>query len=190
MAVKVTGRNLDVTQRLEDYAEKKLGKLDRYLPNITDVKLELATEKQKQAGERAIAQLTVRHDRGAVLRAEDKSQSDPFAAIDLVIDKMYRQISRFKGKRRRRAGDRFADLEPDLAAAEDVPDMADENEDVQAVVRRKSIALVPMSEDEAIEQMEMLGHTFFVFHNANSGRINVLYKRLDGNYGVLDPVVE
>jgi putative sigma-54 modulation protein len=102
---------------------------------------------------------------------------------------MYRQISRYKGKRRRRAGNRFETLEPELAAAEAVPIEQEEAEETAEIVRRKQIELVPMTEEEAIDQMELLGHDFFVFYNANSGAVNVLYRREGGGYGLLEPSV-
>jgi putative sigma-54 modulation protein len=188
MEIQIHSRNLNVTRRLQDYVEKKLNRLDRYLPHISEVHLDLANEHYRKGGDRSIAQLTVRNSRGTILRAEDKSQNDIFAAVDLVVDKMYRQISRYKGKRRRHAGDRFEAAEPELAAAEALPiEGTGEIEEPAEIVRRKQIAMIPMGEEEAIEQMELLGHDFFVFYNANSGAINVLYRRQGGGYGLLEP---
>jgi putative sigma-54 modulation protein len=188
MEVQIHSRNLNVSKRLQDYVEKKLNRLDRYLPHISEVRLDLANEHYRKGGDRSIAQLTVRNSRGTILRAEEKSQNDIFAAVDLVVDKMYRQISRYKGKRRRHAGDRFEATEPELAAAEALPiEGTDEIEEPAEIVRRKRIAMLPMNEEEAIDQMELLGHDFFVFYNANSGTINVLYRRQGGGYGLLEP---
>ncbi len=190
MEIQIHTRNLDVSNRLREHVEKKLSRLDRYLPHIAEVRVDLAQEHQKRGGDRSVAQLTVRNSRGTILRAEDKSQADIFAAVDMVIDKMYRQISRYKGKRRRRAGDRFETLEPELAAAEAVPIDADEAEESAVeIVRRKQIEMIPMSEEEAIDQMELLGHDFFVFYNAERGAMSVLYRRQDGGYGLLEPTV-
>ncbi len=190
MEIQINARNLNVNQRLEEYVQKKLGRLDRYLPHISDVQINLATEHYKKGGDRSIAQLTVRNSRGTILRAEDKSQDDIFAAVDLVIDKMYRQISRYKDRRLRRAGERFATLEPELAAAEAVPlDEAEPAEEPAEIVRRKQISMVPMNEEEAIDQMELLGHDFFVFYNANTGTVNVLYRRQGGGYGLIEPML-
>ncbi|MCC7449418.1 MAG: ribosome-associated translation inhibitor RaiA [Anaerolineae bacterium] len=192
MEIQIHARNLNVSQRLQEYVEKKLNKLDRYLPHISEVHVELATEHRRKGGDRPVAQLTVRNSKGTILRAEDKSQTDIYASIDTVVDKMYRQISRYKGKRRRRAGDRFEVLEPELAAAEAVPvevAVEEDEEETTEIKRRKQVELVPMSEEEAIDQMELLGHAFFMFYNANSGVINVLYRREDGGYGLLEPAV-
>ncbi len=112
--------------------------------------------------------------------------------MDLVVDKMYRQISRYKDKRRRRAGKRFEALEPELAAAEPLPpeyETGESEEDLHGVVRRKTLEMTPMNEEEAIDQMELLGHDFFVFYNADTGTINVLYRREGGSYGLLQPVL-
>jgi putative sigma-54 modulation protein len=190
MQIQIHTRNLNVNTRLEDYVQKKINRLEKYLPHIAEIQLDLAQEHQRRGGERAIAQLTLRNERGTILRAEDKRQSDIFAAVDMVIDKMYRQISRYKGKRRRHAGDRFEALEPELAAAEALPDGIEsetEEQELQEIVRRKEIDLAPMNEEEAIDQMELLGHDFFVFFNAESGKINVLYRREGGGYGLLQP---
>lgn len=191
MQIDIRGKNIEITDKLKSYSEKKLGRLERYLPYITDVHLELAQEHHRHEGERSIAQLTIRDKRGTILRAEDKSQTDMQAAVDVVVDKIHRQISRYKDKRRRRTGDRFEVLEPEFAAAESVPSQAEPEDQPEPaeVVRRKRIDLTPMSEEEAIDQLELLGHDFFVFYNANTGGVNVLYHRKGGGYGVLEPIV-
>lgn len=193
MELKIHARNVDVNTRLQDHVEKKVNKLDRYLPNIDEVRVDLAVERRKQGGDQCIAQLTVRNERGVILRSEEKRQGDIYSALDVALDKMYRQISRYKGKRKHRGAGRYEVTEAELALMEplpvdDVAGEADEEERV-AIVRRKQVALIPMSEDEAIEQMELLGHNFFVFYNAETARIGVLYRRDDGNYGVLEPEI-
>jgi putative sigma-54 modulation protein len=190
MEVQIHARNVDIRPQLREHIEKKTSKLDRYLPNIVDAQIDLAMQHQKQGGERAIAQLTVRDRRGTILRAEDKSQADLAAAVDIVLDKMYRRIRSYKGKQKRRGGERFAELEPELAAAEPVPgEVVDEEETEEKlqIVRRKVVQVTPMSEEEAIEQMELLGHDFFVFLSSATNEISVAYLREDGNYGILEP---
>ena len=191
MQIQIHARNLTIDPRLEEYVTKKLNKLDRYLPHIAEIHVDLTHEQGRNGGERAIAQLTVRNERGMILRAEDKKQNDIFAAVDMAVDKMYRQISRYKGKRRRRAGDRFETLEPELAASEAVPVETDDEDAAEApgILRRKRIEMVPMREEEAIDQMELLGHDFFMFYNADSGAVNVLYRREGGGYGLLEPSI-
>ncbi|HLY27532.1 MAG TPA: ribosome-associated translation inhibitor RaiA [Aggregatilineales bacterium] len=190
MQIQIHARNLSVSDQIQDYVEKKLSRLDKYLPQISEVRVELAHEHMRKGGERAIAQLTVRNGHGTILRAEDKKQADIFAAVDMAVDKMYRQISRYKGKHRRQGGERFAALEPDLAAAEAVPGEEEAVEETGGIVRRKQIDLSPMNEEEAIDQMELLGHDFFVFYNAETGKINILYRREGEGFGLLDPSVE
>jgi len=193
MELKIHARNVDVNSRLQDHVEKKVNKLDRYLPNIQEVRVDLAIERRKAGVDEFIAQLTVRNQRGVILRAEEKKQPDIYAALDVALDKMYRQIERYKGRRSRKGQSRFTAPASELELMEPVPTAGDEEEEaVEAkmqIVRRKQVALVPMSEEEAIDQMELLGHSFFIFHNAETGQIGVLYRREDGNYGVLVPSI-
>ena len=180
-------QNMELTTRLQNYIEKKTGRLDRYMPNLNEVQVDLSAENARNAVERQVAQITIRDNRGTILRAEERS-SDIFSSIDAVIDKLHRQIARYRGKRRRKwRNNSNAD---ELIMAEALPfeeeEMIDE-EMVATIVRRKRFALQPMNSEEAIEQMELLGHDFFVFFNAEEETINVLYKRRDGNYGLLLP---
>ena len=181
MEIQINALNLNVNQRLEDYVQKKLGRLDRYLPNISDVQINLATEHYKKGGDRSIAQLTVRNTRGTILRAEERT-TDLFAAIDTVVDKLYRQIERYKGKRKRRG-----DTLENFAEYETAVTLNEEELQPGVLIRRKQFSTEPMQQEEAIEQMELLGHDFFVFVNAETGGVNVLYQRKDGNYGLLEP---
>jgi putative sigma-54 modulation protein len=182
--VSIHGNNLEITQRIENYVAKKAGRLDRYMPNLTEISVDLSTENARSALERQVAQITIRDDRGTILRAEERS-SDMFAAIDAVVDKLYRQINRYRGKRQRRWRGAGAE-EPWVG--EPLP-LAEEEEEggEQTIVRYKRFPLQPMPTEEAIEQMELLGHDFFVFFNAEEEGINVLYRRRDGNYGLLQP---
>ncbi len=190
MELMIHARNVDVTTRLQEHVEKKVERLDRYLPNIVEVRVDLAVERRKQGLDQCIAQLTVRNTRGVILRSEEKRQPDIYAALDVALDKMYRQIERYKGKRKHRVGGRFEEPEIELEAVEPVPiEPAEEEDEKVAIVRRKQVSLIPMSEEEAIDQMELLGHNFFIFFNAETAQIGVLYRREDGNYGVLEPEV-
>lgn len=182
MELTITGRNIEVTQRLDDYVRQKVSKLDRYLPSIANARMDLSVENAKSAADRQVAQLTIRGDRGVILRAEERT-GDMFTSIDTVLDKMYRQIARYKGKQQKaRRGTPLQDMGVDLEFEE-----GREEEEVGEIVRKKRFALVPMMEEEAIEQMELLGHDFFVFYNADEGDVNVLYRRKDGNYGLILP---
>jgi len=175
MQLIIQGKNIEVTDRLREYIEKKVGKLDRYLPSITEARMELSVESAKSAKDRQVAQLTVR-SKGTFLRAEERS-ADMFTSIDAIVDKMYRQIVRYKGKRYGR-GRGPGEIPPVEEFEEEAP---------PNIVRTKRFQVVPMDEEEAIEQMELLGHDFFVFFNVNTDGINVLYRRKDGDYGLLEP---
>jgi putative sigma-54 modulation protein len=182
----ITGKNIEVSDWMRQYVEKKMSKLDKYLTSISEVRVELSVHKTKSARDSQVAQVTVRSN-STILRAEQKSD-DILASIDVVLDKMYRQIARFKGKRDERHGRGAAYAEPELETVE--VEEAEEEQDqapVGSVVRVKRFLVQPMTADEAIEQMELLGHDFFLFFNQESDSINVLYRRNDGNYGLLQP---
>jgi putative sigma-54 modulation protein len=166
---------MKVTPRLREYVERKVGKLDRYLPSIDEARIDLTVENTRSAAHSQVAQLTVRV-RGTILRAEERT-NDMFASIDVVLDKMYRQIARYKGKRQ----DRWH------APAEPLPIEEPAEETEGEIVRVKRFDVRPMMPEEAIEQMELLGHTFYIFLNANEDAINVVYRRDDGDYGLLQP---
>jgi putative sigma-54 modulation protein len=186
MTTSIFTHNIDLTPRLETYVEKKVERLDRYMPNMAEVRVDLTEQNASQAVERQIAQVTVRDDRGTILRAEERS-SDMFAAVDGVIDKLYRQIRRYRGKKRNR---RRGGAVSDEMMAELLPLEDEAIEEARDIVRRKRFPLYPMNTEEAIDQMELLGHDFFVFFNSDEDGINVLYKRRDGNFGLLQPVLD
>jgi putative sigma-54 modulation protein len=197
MQIDIQGRNLRVTEALSSYTQKKLEKLDRYLPNIVDVRVELGRENTRRGEDLAVAQITVRHKRGAILRAQETTPGEIEAALNLAVDKMYRQIERFKGKRSRKGHERFAATLEELGIAEanpeilqdSVEELVEESTDT-LVTRRKTVSVTAMTEEEAVEQMELLGHSFFLFFNEATGSVNVVYKRRAGGYGVLNPEVE
>jgi putative sigma-54 modulation protein len=185
MEIVVRGRNVNVTERVQEYVEKKIGKLERYLPIIDEARMELSQEETRSAQHRMIAQLTVR-SRGKVLRAEERDQ-DLFAAVDLVAEKMQRQITRFKDRLYSRGQVRGAETVRVPEPVEPTPDAVAEAEPVGSIVRTKAFPVTPMNPEEAIEQMELLGHDFFVFYNSDVNGINVLYRRRSGDYGLLQP---
>lgn len=176
MQLIITGKNVEVTDWLRSYVEKKIGKLDRYLPGIGEARVELAVEKTKSAQDRQVVQVTVRSN-GTILRVEEKS-ADMFASIDTAVDKLHRQIARYKGKQRRRGRPTSGEMPP-------VPVAPEETE--PRVVRVKRFRVNPLEEEEAIEQMELLGHDFFIFLNTGTDRLSVVYRRKDGDYGLLEP---
>lgn len=190
MDVVITGRNMNVSERLESYVTKKVGKLDRYMDNIGEVRVELAEVKARDAEQRHVAQLTVRNERGRILRAEERS-ADVMAAVDAAVDKMYRQIERYKGKgkRRRRGKEEWLAVEEQMEELEaELMEEADQAlDDEYGVVRRKRFSLTPMNDAEAIEQLELLDHDFYLYYNADTASVNVVYRRKGGGYGILEP---
>ncbi|HJW90384.1 MAG TPA: ribosome-associated translation inhibitor RaiA [Anaerolineales bacterium] len=184
LSVEIYGKNLEVTDRISDYVNKKISKLDRYLGEIDDARVDLAYVKSaRSASDRQVAQITLR-GRGFILRAEERGD-DIFAALDTALSKMQRQIERYKGKHFRGRGDgrTAAEVVPTLEAEVEL-----DEDDGPVIMRRKQFRVTPMDEIEAIEQMTLLGHeNFFVFFNANTNRIAVLYRRRDGNYGLIEP---
>jgi len=187
MQLLLKGKNFVISDRVRDYVEKKIGKLDRYLPEIDEARVEITQEKTKSSKDRNIVQVTLRTN-GTILRAEDRSEAI-YASIDAAVDKIHRQIVRYKDKRVDRLQGHISNKRPEdeipALDQETLTAIAEERE--RRIVRIKKFQVVPMNEDEAVEQMELLGHDFFVFYNVNLGRINVLYRRSDDNYGLLDP---
>jgi putative sigma-54 modulation protein len=178
MQLIISGKNLDVSDWLKEYVEKKIGKLDRYLPALTEARVELTLENTRNAKQSQVVQVTLRTN-GTIMRGEERS-SDFTVAVDTVTEKLYRQIERYKGKRAhsRMQGERAPqspEVEPPIHA------------ELPHIVRTKRFRISPMTEEEAIEQMELLGHNFFVFANRQHGNVNVLYRRNDGNYGLIEP---
>ncbi len=176
-------KDLELTDRIKEYATKKVGKLDRFLSEIGECRVDLAYAKTaRNASDRFIAQVTIR-GKGFILRSEERADSI-YAAIDATVDKMTRQIERFKGKHWRKRAPEVAEV-AQLMPTEDI----DEDEE-PVIVRRKTFTLTPMDEQEALEQLLLLGHEdFFVFYNAETSKVNVLYRRRDGTYGLIDPIV-
>ena len=177
MELIITGKNMEISERIHEYVEKKAGRLDRYLQNIDEASLELTRQSAKSAEDRHIAQLTVRA-KGTILRAEERA-ADVFTAFDAVLDKMYRQIVRYKTRRRTRGRVQEEDLMPLLDEYEE--------EGPRQIVRTKRFIVLPMDEEEAADQMELLGHDFFLFLNTNTGELNIIYRRRDGDYGLIEP---
>ncbi len=182
MQLAISGKNLEITDSLRAYVEKKIGRLERYLPNIIDARVELAVENTRAAKDSQIAQVTLR-TKHAILRAEEAS-ADMFASVDAVFEKMQRQADRYKGKRWAKRGEEVE--APGAAPAEEAVEEAVE-EQPSRITRVKRFQMVPMDEEEAIDQMELLGHDFFVFFNVNQNQINVVYKRRSGDYALIQP---
>jgi putative sigma-54 modulation protein len=172
MKITIIGKNFKTYEKLQNTIEKKFDKLDKYFAEDITTNVILSRERGNDKIEATI------NAKGAVFRAEEVTQ-DIHEGIDIVIDKLSSQMSKFKGKLRKRYNDNKA------LKFEYLPEMDEEVEEVR-VVRSKKFQLTPMSVDEAILEMEMLSHDFFVFLDMETDSVNVVYKRKDGNYGLLE----
>jgi len=173
--LQVKGKNVDVSPALKDYAQRRLGKLEKHLNDSARVELELAAERNPSIAQNQVAEATI-WTKGPVLRARESSH-DMKASIDLLVDKLERQARRLRQKRRRGRNHDHAPPETPSAVGEPL------------IVKTKQFAVKPMSPEEAVLQLELIGHDFFVFQNADSDGVNVIYRRRDGNYGLIEPQV-
>lgn len=175
MQLSVKGRNLEVTDALRSYAEEKLRRLTKYFENIVTANVVLALEKHRQ-----IAEVTLRV-RDLTIRAEESTE-DLYSSIDLVVEKLERQILRYKERIAAHATRGASREERDASAASQA-------EAESRLVKTKRFAVKPAEVDEAIMQMDLLGHNFYVFRNARTDEVNVVYRRRDGHYGLIEPEV-
>jgi putative sigma-54 modulation protein len=176
MRLQVKGRNVEVSEQIRTYAQEKLRKLDRLVADPTRVELELALETNPKIAANHIAEATV-WTKGPVLRARESS-ADMKASIDQLVDKLERQVKRYREKRRPRRHSRAdGGLQAPPPAFTDEP----------TIVKTKQFTVKPMSPEEAVLQLELVGHDFFVFRNGESGEVNVLYRRRDGDFGLIEP---
>lgn len=189
MQVLVQGHSMNISQRLDKYVRSKSERLERYLPGLEEVRVEFTRQSAKSDVPKSV-ELTVRR-RSTLLRVEERDQ-DPFQAFDNALEKMYHRIARYKGRRidRKRSGAVATSAEDEeLLSAEALPieDEVPPAAPPPRLVRVKSFQVVPMSVEEAIEQMELLGHDFFVFVHSDDGAVKVVYRRKSGDYGLLQP---
>lgn len=173
MKFNIHGKKLDVTDSIKSYIEEKIGRLDKYFENPDEI---TATVLIKLRGNDQVVEATINANK-FILRGEE-SHKDLYASIDKVSDKIERQIRKNKTRMNKRVS---KDLTMDF-----VLDFEEKEENDNVIVKRKVIEDKPMSEEEAILQMELLGHEFFAFRNMETKDVNILYKRKDGDYGVLE----
>ena len=174
MRVVIVGRNIEVTDGLKEAVEEKLGKLDRFFAPDTEVKVTLSVEKERQKIEVTIPV------KGSIIRSEQVS-NDMYVSIDLVEEVIERQLKKYKNK--------LIDKQQDAAAfAQEYIDKeyVDDDADVK-IIRTKRFDVKPMDPEEACVQMELLGHSFYVFFNSETEQINVVYKRKGNTYGLIEP---
>ena len=173
MKFNIRGKKLEVTPSLKSYIEDKIGRLDKYFENPDNIE---ATVLIKVSGINQVVEVTI-NTHVLILRGEE-SNKDLYASIDFVTDKIERQIRKNKTKIHKKIS---KDTIRDFKVIE-----SEVTEDKKDVVKRKIVEMKPMSEEEASLQMDLLDHDFFVYKDADTGSINIVYKRKDGNYGVLE----
>jgi len=182
MDVVVKGRHIEVSPELRQYAEEKIRKLSRYL-NLPKAEVELSVERNPRISANQTVEVTI-HTRGPVIRGKE-STVDMHASIDLVAEKLEKQIKRYKGKAYNNHNSKAHGLSPEAFAMPPEPQFEEESE--PSIVKTKQFAVKPMTPEEATMQMELLGHDFFVFTNSETEEINVVYRRGDDNYGLIEP---
>jgi putative sigma-54 modulation protein len=182
MRLEVKGRNVEVSDAIRRYAEEKLGRLERQLADPTQVELELAVENNPSIAANHVAEATI-WTKGPTLRARESSSAFE-ASIDQLVDKLERQVTRYREKRSRREAGRRANGHGALGNEE--PQFTAEQLD-RMIVKSKQFDLQPLTPDEATLELELIGHDFFVFSNVDTGRTNVVYRRRDGGYGLIEP---
>jgi putative sigma-54 modulation protein len=182
MRVTVKGKNVHVSDSLKAYVEKKLQKLTKYFSNIKDAQVTQTIQRNWH-----VIEVQVEGD-GVFLRGEERSP-DMYACVDAIVEKLEKQVKRFKGKLmlHPREGVGAAMAAEVEGPVETVEDLDEEEGPLPGVVRTKRFAIKPMTPDEAAMQMELLNHDFFVFLNGETDQVNVLYRRKDGNYGLIEP---
>jgi len=182
MKLQVTAKNdSPIAPAIEDYAQKRIGKMDRFLPGIESGKVEISEEGVRQPDQRFSVQVTL-DSNGVLIRAQEHAD-DVRTAIDRVSDALANRITRYKGKRFDHGKDTVRKMEPS-------PDMTvTPDEEPHRVVKTKHFTVKPMPIDEATEQMELLGHDFFLFVNSETGNTNLVYRRKDGHYGLIESMV-
>lgn len=173
MNLVISGKNLDITEGLRSAIEEKIGKLERYFTDTTEVHVTLSTEKNRQKIEITIPM------KGSIIRAEEVS-SDMYVSIDLVEEVIERQLRKYKNKLIDKEQN-AAHLSQSFIEADDF-----EDEDIQ-IIRSKKFAMKPMDPEEACVKMELIGHNFFVFRNSETDEVNVVYKRKGNTYGLIEP---
>ena len=180
MRLQVKGRNVEVSDSIRRYAEDKLGRLERQLADPTQVELELAIEHNPSIAANHVAEATI-WTKGPTLRARESASSYE-ASIDQLVEKLERQVKRYRAKRSRREAGRRANGN----AVDQAPDFTAEQLE-RMIVKSKQFDLQPLTPDEAALELELIGHDFFVFVNVDTGKTNVVYRRKTDGYGLIEP---
>jgi putative sigma-54 modulation protein len=175
MDINIRGKNLPVTDALQRYIEKRLGKIERYLEGVDTVQVNLAVNRDSH-----VVEVTIPLN-GYLLRGEEVT-GDMYGSVDLVVEKLERQIAKYKTRLMKKLKNGTLKELPEIAA-----EHRGEAEPEPKLIRTKRFPIKPMPVEEAILQMNLLGHSFFVFFNAETEEVNVLYRRRDGNFGLIEP---
>ena len=187
MQIIFSGKGMEFTPALKEYAESKLTRLARFFDHVQEVKVTESVLRNQQ-----IVEVTLIAD-GTLIRAEERS-ADMYTSIDLVVDKLERQLIKYKDRRITRNREALEGMKPTeltiLGGTAIVPPVPVEDEILPAIVRTKRFAVKPMDPEEAALEMELIGHDFFVFTNSETDQINVIYRRRDGNYGLIEPTLD
>jgi putative sigma-54 modulation protein len=185
MDMQITGKNIEILPAVRDYMTRKLAKINRFLPNLNSFEVVATEEKTRDPDKHFIVQATL-DNKGTLIRGEERGQ-DLYTATDKVVEVLNRQIEHYKGKLPYSKGRSTPSIRTNTAEATSAVDF--ENEDTEPrIVKTKKFDVKPMSLEEAVDQMELLGHDFFLFFNPDNNRINLIYRRKDGNYGLIEPI--
>lgn len=179
MQIAVRGKNIEITNALREHVEKKVGKMEKYFEYPISAQVTLNVER-----DRHIVEVTIPIN-GMLLRGEEET-GDMYASVDLVLEKLEKQVDRFKARINRKLRQNETKI-PHLGAGINEP--ADEEDDELKVVKTKRFSLKPMGIEEAVLQMNLIGHDFYVFTNAETEQVNVVYRRKDGKYGLIEPEI-
>ena len=185
MQVQVRARNLEITAALRAHAERRLGRLEGLLPEQSRLELELLVEPNPSIAEGHVAEATA-WTAGPVLRARAGS-SDIYASIDMAADRLERRVRKYRERRQRGRPHHAATLREPEPLPGVLPDAEPGEEEEAPIVKVKRFALKPMLPDEAVLQLELVDHAFFVFEHADTGEVNVVYRRRDGRFGLIEP---
>ncbi len=185
MQLVVKGKNMEVNDRLKEFVERKITRLQRVLPDIAEAEVELSSAKTKRAGMQYVVEVTLKAN-GALIRGE-QSADDAYTAMDAVLNKIDRQVARYKTKRFGAFNKGAAEARSSVIAATQGEIAPVEDGEEGRLVRTKRFVMKPMDVEEALDQMQLLGHNFFVFNNAETGRVSVVYRRDDGHFGLIEP---
>lgn len=175
MDIKIRAQNLDLTEKIKGYSSEKVSKLDRFFDQIIEAEVELISSKNPSISDKQTVEVTL-FTKGHIVRAKESS-TDIFASVDLVVEKLERQLKKYKDKMYKSAQRHNHSKEESLAG---------ESAGNNRIVKRKQVVMKPMTPEEAAMQLDLLGHQFFVFTNSDTEEVNVVYKRKDSNYGLIE----